>query len=986
MKVKTRIIIPVGVLVALLVGVGLILTILWSRRRKVFVPDGTPAEAILPSKPPPTPLSIIRIPSAPCLATTAAFTSLRKCSKQSDCASCTESPTSCVLVGGESGVAADGSLTYPVGVNVALPPSADTCSGHGSLSAGSCVCDGNWDENGVCTDDVCYRGDTCEVGVFNVTHAGQYCLPSYLGKCDEFTSDTVLTNTGAGTTWSCACKQSMAGIFTQEVEGGNCNTQIACGAPVGVTAQVNVGTLATPVFEESVVYPDRLTSYTQGEEACVYMTSMGRRANQPGVGFTPIPPNAPDTALFVEGALPDADPTCVPRLYSNKCTIATGGGNTQVIRGSNMPGDPLLERVSPPFYTPVPPGLNHCPDGWTGRGTFAAPCTNPENANEKYAFFTADGEWIGPTITSAQELRTWWVEKGPASPWATLSNGDVACIERGMVGSSFATSTHATSDFCVDDDCTMAEGARAVAWKGARDGPLVDEELKPHWVTGGPYGGQCTCDGSYAGGHPRVSQMDATPDTWWSCGPDMCRGTNFPNAKWNKESGMCDCNLEESTEMQAPFTTGMHYKHPATSAVCVRDPCNPSGVNVGVNEVSCVTDAWCGGLCSENQCYIPFADQKTCSKDIDCTGVVSGMSNRVTKCVDGTCATLDLARDRMGSTCTKDSHCSLGACTGPLGGPKTCTGGCGCAAGHHQVSDGGISPLGFTCADDCVGKCLNGGICVHLPEGGTECRCTPYFGGDRCETKLCSRFMEYCDGENPCCSGCPCTEPSSHCCNRFPKEPTPADRQIACENNTCQYIKPTLRKHCEGYAFYTSAVQNFPRNAINGSDPIFPLPKIDPTFVCSKMDEVCSSSTPCCNESGGPGHDWTEKVTKCEAGKCVDAGGNLAMFGNSRTTCSVKIPHADAISHFHTEFPPDCNGWGIRDERGTCVCDPSRKGSNCETSKCALEQESCGIDADCCNSCRCPNGQHNAGCCADTRSPYSPFTHCTGGFCQRVDA
>ena len=137
------------------------------------------------------------------------------------------------------------------------------------------MCDGTWNVDGSCEDDVCYTVGNCETGVLNVRTAGQYCLPSYLGKCDEFTSDTVLTTTEAGTTWSCQCKQSMAGLFVQEVEGGNCNKQVACGAPVVVTAQVNVGTTTSPMFEEGVVYPNRLTSYldeTAGQEPCVYLT------------------------------------------------------------------------------------------------------------------------------------------------------------------------------------------------------------------------------------------------------------------------------------------------------------------------------------------------------------------------------------------------------------------------------------------------------------------------------------------------------------------------------------------------------------------------------------------------------------------------------------------------------------------------------------------------------------------------------------------
>ena len=927
-EAQIRLILPLVVFFSLCVVACA--TILRSSRTTFATPAAffTTRANIIPQKPP-IALSDVTVPQAPCLATSPQFVGLRECNKQSDCAPCTESPTSCVVVGDRGDVNADGTLSHPVSVNVALPPSGEACGGHGTQGAdGVCECDGVWNEDGSCASDVCFKGSQCEVGVFNVNTAGRYCLPSYLGACDEFTSDTVLSNVGAGTTWSCRCKQSMAGLFVQEVEGGNCNTQVACGAPVGVNAQVNVGSLSDPVFEEGVVYPNRLTSFMDDREACVYKTGQSQtRTLSPLFG-----PNVPDpqSTVFVEGAAADADPTCVPRLYSNKCTITTGGGNTQVIRGSGLPGDPHVTRVSPPFFTPVPPGMNRCPDGWSGRGTEEDPCTNPDNPN-KYAFFTEDDEWIGPTITSVAQLREWWVNNDEAGgPWATLENGDVFCLETGMVGSAFGTD----SAFCVDDACSASEGTRAPAWVGVRDGPLLNDVALPHWVSGGPYGGQCTCDGRYDGGegHAQVAAYAltddvTTPDTWWSCAPDMCPGTRFPDAYWNQEKRVCECNTTTSTRVP-PFFTGMHYKHPTTPAVCVQDPCNPSGVNVSVNEVTCNTDAQCGGVCSDsdNRCYIPFADSKSCESDIQCTGALSGMSNRVAKCVEGTCATLDVARARMGSTCTEDSHCSLGACTGPAGGPKTCTGGCACSSGHHQVSDGGASPLGLTCADDCIGKCLNGGMCVHLSEekgGGTECVCTPYFGGDRCETKLCARHMEYCDDATPCCSECPCGG-LTECCNVFPLEPTPDGGPITCLNNTCQEYDPgTLQ---------------------------YPLGRSDVWFNSCYVDGNLEKD---------------ELLLQCADGE------------------TTPNPYRDDIdvkkTIWHTSTPAPCNGWGYLDENDKCVCFPRREGDTCETSVCALQYEACTTDTDCCNHCFCESLDSN--CCPDGFDPSTAPTSCIDGTC-----
>ena len=122
-EAQIRIVLPVVAVISLLVMVGAII-LRRSKSLKTPAPDSTAASGILPQKPPVS-LEAVTIPTAPCLATSPEFTELRTCTKQSDCASCTESPTSCVVVGGEGGVEADGTLTYPVSVNVALPLSAD---------------------------------------------------------------------------------------------------------------------------------------------------------------------------------------------------------------------------------------------------------------------------------------------------------------------------------------------------------------------------------------------------------------------------------------------------------------------------------------------------------------------------------------------------------------------------------------------------------------------------------------------------------------------------------------------------------------------------------------------------------------------------------------------------------------------------------------------------------------------------------------------
>ena len=823
-------------------------------------PGPTPNASLLPQKPA---LAQRSLTVSDCLPLSPGFSGLRQCVTQNNCADCAESPVSCVVA--------------DAGTNVHVPVAADvadSCSGHGTLgNDGACVCSGTWNADGTCADDVCYTGKACEVAVFSIKDAGRYCLPAYLGSCDEYTADTVLTKVGEETTWNCQCKQSMSGLFAQAVEGGNCDKQIACGAAVGVPAMINVGSLTNPVFELGTAYPNRLTSYSNAQEVCVYNT-------QP----------SPMNASIIVGPASNADPTCVPLMYSNKCTITTGGGNTQILRGSGSADDPLQTRVSPPFYIPVPPGLNRCPDSWTGDGTIANPCTSPVTKST-YAFFTPTGEWLGPTITSVAELAKWWVNVPNLDPseriWTTLSVGDVFCLEN----TSFATATDPDSAFCVDAACTVAEGRRTLPWKGTVDGPLLDESSLPHWVTDAPYGGHCTCDAaSTVASYVELND----PGKWWTCQPDQCATSRFPTAYWDKDTKKCECT-PGVTMSTPPYHTGMNFKSFDSPSICVADACNPNGVHNSAPVVQCDTDAQCGGRCHDQQCYIPFGDATACSTDLDCTRTLSGLSNRVAKCINGSCATLDMARARVNSTCTDDTHCSLGACTGLPGEQKTCTGGCVCAAGYHQVADGGASPLGFTCIDDCIGKCLNGGTCVHTDEG-TECRCTPYFGGDRCETRLCSRLYQYCDASTPCCDECRCGDADQDCCNRFPREVDTTN--VRCIDNLCKPV--------------------------------------------STMWQVADA--PC-------------KI----AGTCV-------------------------ANTWHTDTPPDCSGWGVRDDNNQCKCLPSRTGDNCEVPLCALEFQTCATNADCCNNCVCADGLSRTECCASTRDQYTPFTQCVANTCQRISS
>lgn len=712
MKPVLHQIIPVVTFIVLLTAASVILLHMSSKQ----VNDKEPTRHVVPGTPL---LTVDDAKKVACLPRSTTFTP-RTCAKQADCGPCTEA-TSCV--------ATEGTLEIPV------PPQGDCGHGHRGED-GACVCDGEWDGD-ECATDVCYSGDTCGTAHVKLD-PGQYCLPDYMNKCNPYTSDTLLSTGPHGTSWSCKCKSTMAGVFVQGVEGGSCDVQVACGRSP-VSAQVNVGTLRAPRFQTRTVQPNRIVSYEdreRGSVPCAYKTTTNAQGD--------VVPH------------PQADPTCIPRIHSNKCTITDGHGHRQVIRGSGAPGDPEIKRTSPHFNVPVPPGLNRCPDGWDGHGTDARPCT--KQGEDSFTLFTEEGGWKGPDATSMQTLKSWWGGRGRWTGVNYLAMTDVNCFEH-IFGET-------SESLCVSADCDAAYGTRKRDWDGDVDGPLTDRDGRPQWETEGDYGGQCEC-------------APGETSDGWRCVNSNCANASHPDAY--EDGDTCVCPPQRET---LPFATSIPYKHPNAAATCVDDPCNPSGVAVNAAQTTCTDESDCTGVCVQKQCYIPTG--LSCDSDANCSNMTGGMSQNVAKCVDNACVILDMQRAQMGSTCSDDANCSLGACTGDEGA-KTCTGGCACSSGFKQVSDGGVSPLGATCVDDCVGKCKNGGMCVPLPNGSTECRCTAFYGGEHCETAVCASDYEYCDAQTPCCNQCLCNSQSSSCCNRFPDLKAPDQNSVlACVNNTCQ--------------------------------------------------------------------------------------------------------------------------------------------------------------------------------------------------------
>lgn len=512
------------------------------------------------------------------------------------------------------------------------------------------------------------------------------CLPAYLGRCNPFTSNTFLSRDVLGRpSWTCACRPELTRAFRQAVAGGSCDVEMACGAetpalhssggalvPMLFSVYTGDDSAGEPVFESRPVYANRLVS--DDEEECWYRTkTLASGEVQPA---------------------DDADPTCVPLLLSPTCTVSVGLDKAQVVRD----GPP---RVSPQWARPVPPGLQRCPDGWTGDGTAVAVCTSPAGA-QLPPYFGADGEWAG-SVTSLAALRA----VAPKTPWrgiTTIYASELNCLEQPSFGTG-------PSLYCKGATCKAAKGRRRRAWDGERDGPLLGPDLQP-------FGATCACD---APGDAQGAGL--------TCVPDLCNtGGRFPGAYRDGDACVCP--------------GGLSFKPQQTPVVCVTDPCAPLGTH-HAPQLACDTDAHCGGVCVASQCYIPTS--KKCASALDCDAMLLGL-NGTTACVEGTCLVLD--QRRKATTCKGSSECGYGACVA-----GTCRGGCACDVGSHQEPDGGRSPLGVSCVSNCTpNPCLNGGTCVTAANGDATCTCVNDFTGARCETNWCVEPYHACNGSRPCCT------------------------------------------------------------------------------------------------------------------------------------------------------------------------------------------------------------------------------------------
>ena len=454
---------------------------------------------------------------------------------------------------------------------------------------------------------------------------GSFCVPKHGTLCTSATSLSVLASATGDDNgqFICECRPEYRGMFTQAVESGECTLPLICNAdspqrdPDGAVQQYrtfsHMDADGNPVFESKPVYTNRITTYNPFlTEDCVVPTSRVKQGED----------------LHVAA---DADPTCTPEMVTNRCdttlfVYSTGGYNADkplnvTVRGSGAPGDPLLSRVSPAYFAPVPLALKRCPTGFTGMNSPDAPCRRGNDTIEfrpaatvncdseatrdpndtgtgiwYSSVFDTDGEWSGNFACLGDLLTaTYRINSGEAATvsnlnWDSLNTGqrvnEVRCEKnnwrvRPIVNANNSVNNGNTinAEACVGTACSGVRGKRPLAWDGFRDGPLENSEGLPWFVTGaGPtFGGQCDCRGTQQRGSDTVpllansslvSLMDH-PDTadnsdmaLWHCRQDSCWSSSHPEDRFDAARGTCACGIP----LQSSVTQNSNSKSNSSSS------------------------------------------------------------------------------------------------------------------------------------------------------------------------------------------------------------------------------------------------------------------------------------------------------------------------------------------------------------------------------------------------------------------------------------
>lgn len=636
-----------------------------------------------------------------CAPVSANYEGLVPCEKTSTCTGCVEytdasNPYSCVTVtGGNNQLLDNGQLATPMPVNYNVPPNGLSCRGHGTYDPAS----------GVCKCKSGFSGNDCELYTLKISTPGSFCLPSYANQCMSPTTDSILmnANTGKGGQFTCACKPEYVGLFAQSVAGGNCDTPLACGASsfqMDATQTSEVKYVVFDKFDESgkakyvskSVKPNRITSFNLGAlETCYARTEKDTKTE----------------AYETVQVAANADPTCKAQLQSNYCYAAVSDSYDAAniaVRGSNRPGDPLKTRVSPAFFPPVPPALQRCPDGFTGKNTPSSPCVkdgktlylmpslNTECGNTWYdplaettfegtgvwytSAFDDHGEWNGAftcvnDLTSAQMRVGGDGESMPVkdAPWRTVDKNtrveEVDCLNQPgawLTRNDYdpLAKKYKYADGCAGTECSAALGSRRKDWDGDRDGALMDQDGKPWFASGAgqTFGGQCACDGvQYRGREgtavkslPEFLNRYSGKESWWGCGADTCSSAENPRAHLDTsalDSGNAtalnypQCVCNQGDASTSyPIKTQMSYAPQNSMPVCVDDSCNPHGYKTTA-KVDCMKDSECVGVCYAEKCYYPRT-YISCTNDDGCTS----MSNAKVK---GRCVSVSLLDPNVSS-------------------------------------------------------------------------------------------------------------------------------------------------------------------------------------------------------------------------------------------------------------------------------------------------------------------------------------------------
>ena len=813
-----------------------------------------------------------------CSPSSASFKTFQTCVSFQDCTNCSKTGSEeyeCRAVGLENTtVNKDGKLVTPEHVLYDMP--------NGSTA----------NER----DDICRNLDkSCSCASSNTQidcvfdTPGAYCLPKHGTLCASSTSNSVLAS-GSGADsgqFICECKPEYEGMFAQNIESGECDTPLICGAgdlqrsfsgmvcekdadcanvAGGMTSCVNkqcvtatgkayrlyetftkIDANGTPVFEKLPVLTNRVTTFNQFlTEDCVSKTRV--------IG------NGGDTAndIVTIGLDPETDPTCRPLLYSNLCTSNVYTTNFSIadvlkikVRGSDRVGDSLLSRVYPNFFPPVPMNLQRCPDGYSGKNTVSDPCrdatgtslefmpsltsacgsssvhpdtvpdTDPGTGVWYSSMFDNMGEWNGG-FTCLNDIRTAKYRVVGSDPSVNPSNvknllwkmvnaspiSEVQCDEtvEWLTRDQYNSDTKKPNyKNCVGSMCEGVKGTRAKVWDGYRDGPLLNSNDLPWFVTtgGNTFGGQCECTGVQyrAEGTQEVPLVASSsfidmlnhPITaanndmsYWQCRQDSCWSSDHPGIKFDPVSRTCNCQLSvdsawharvqhsKATEIDtAPWSTRMNFTGANGEPTCIADACNPHGIST-TTIPSCTTATDCNGVCYGRRCHYPRSNIVGCMSDAACIdfelgaglkgrcvapSVIDPLNNKPNDDdpTNYVCIYEDPERSKLNMVCDTNTQCSYGMCNdvsgGGVSGVGVCGGGCACNPDTMQQRDN-ASPRGETCVLQCkLLPCANGGVCSVDADGVRQCACdATKYKGSSCEIVI---DITQCP-VNPCLNGGVC--------------------------------------------------------------------------------------------------------------------------------------------------------------------------------------------------------------------------------------